>query len=204
MLASGRKRRGLRSGSGRGRCAAAGALSRLVGVGRLQDGGDILDADGARDELGADALERLDVVQVGDAEDLDGHLVDVLARLARVQKGEHAQEDFVAHVGDGDGRVGRLAVAGREHPAKVLGAREEDELVRVQVAPLDHEGDVRELWVVDHRLQVAREGEHCLLLGLLQSELEAVVKVAAAVVAAEDEERRAVHHARVRAPRRGR
>ena len=82
-------------------------------------------------------------------------------------------------------RCARLVSAG-EHAAEVLAPREEDELVRVDGAPLDEEGDVAELLVVDHRLEVSREGEHRVRGGLgLEAVLEAVVEVAPPVVPAQ-------------------
>ena len=95
-----------------------------------------------------------------------------------------------------------------------LGARKEDELMRIDGMPLDNECDIGEGRVVDHRLKVTREGEHRrrgrLLQGgeqssqsvregggrreiwseiaHLQGELEAIIKVASAIVAAEDKE----------------
>ena len=103
----------------------------LVRVGCLQNRGDVLDADGALHQIGTDALERVDRIQVGDTEYLHRKLLDVLARLAGVQEGEHAQEDVVAHIADVDHAVRALTVPRREHTSEILGAREQDELVRV-------------------------------------------------------------------------
>ena len=68
-------------------CAAqvagvARARRHLVRIGGLQYVGDVIDANRPADDVGADALERVDRVEIGDAEHLDRHIWVDLTRLA--------------------------------------------------------------------------------------------------------------------------
>mmetsp|Transcript_39060 Transcript_39060/g.130578 ORF Transcript_39060/g.130578 Transcript_39060/m.130578 type:complete len:260 (+) Transcript_39060:549-1328(+) len=98
----------------------------------------------------------------------------------------------------------RLGIAGGEHAPKVLAARKEEELVRGHRLSLHLEQDVRELTALHHALEVTRERLRRRASVRLEGPLEAVAKVVPPVVTPKDEERAAVHHADVRAARRGR
>mmetsp|Transcript_17133 Transcript_17133/g.34682 ORF Transcript_17133/g.34682 Transcript_17133/m.34682 type:complete len:252 (+) Transcript_17133:498-1253(+) len=172
-------------------------LTNLVRVGGLQDAGDVGDGDGPHHHVRARALQRLDSVEIGDAEDLASHLRVNILGCACVEVAEHCEENIVTHVRDGDGLVGGLSVPRREHPPEILGACVKDELMGMHLLALDNEGDVGELRVVNHRLQIAGESEHRLLHGLLQRELKAIVEIPSAVVPSKDEKRCVMHHARV-------